>query len=242
MTINDIDTHHEIADATRTEANDSLVLQDSEAATLLRAAPWRRFAVIGDSTAAGVGDPTPGYETVSWNNRLGRWLLAAHPNAEYHTTGRMGATITEVAAEQLADLHRFHPDLVHVTCGGNDLFRRDVDLGQVERDLDELCTAATATGARLSMFTLADAATGPLVSMRPRLAAFADIVRRVAARHDAILTEFWSHEARLRPDWLSSDFIHLSMSGHAVVASEMAKSLAHHANPETPQPEFRSGH
>ncbi|WP_307188374.1 SGNH/GDSL hydrolase family protein [Nocardia acidivorans] len=210
--------------------DDPYLLSDATARELLAVTPWRRFAVVGDSTAAGTGDSSPGYERLPWPDRLARWLRAAHPDTDYLNTGRMGATIPEVRAEQLAALGDFRPDLVHVTCGGNDLMRRDADIVAVERDLDALCERVAATGARLSMFTLADAFTGPLLPLRPRFAAFAESVRRVAARHDAILTEFWSHPARLRQDWLSADHIHLTMAGQAVVAAELAKSLARHAD------------
>ncbi|WP_067538622.1 SGNH/GDSL hydrolase family protein [Nocardia crassostreae] len=228
MSHNDIHTDTDVLTDTgaRTEANDPLCLSDSEGAALLAGAPWRRFAIIGGSTAAGIGDPVPGYETIPWGHRLARWLTAAHPDAVYHNTGRMGATIPEVAAEQFAPLVDFQPDLVHVTCGGNDLFRKNADLALVERDLDELCAAVAATGARLSLFTLADASTGPLLPLRPLFEAFTGSVRRVAARHDAILTEFWYHPARLRPDWLRADRIHLTMAGQAAVAAEMAKTYA----------------
>ncbi|GAB4586437.1 SGNH/GDSL hydrolase family protein [Nocardia sp. IFM 10818] len=210
----------------RTEANDPMCLPDSDGRAVLGLVPWRRFAIIGDSTAAGVGDPVTGYEPIPWGHRLARWLTAAHPETAYLNTGRIGATIPEVAAEQFPSLVDFQPDLVHISCGGNDLFRKNADLALVERDLDELCLAVAATGARLSLFTLADSFTGALRPLRPLFAGFAESVRRVAARHDAILTEFWSHPARLRPDWLSADRIHLTMAGQAVVAAEMAKSYA----------------
>ncbi|MRH90146.1 SGNH/GDSL hydrolase family protein [Nocardia sp. SYP-A9097] len=233
MSANDIHTGDTLApDSPRTHIglDDPYLLSDATARELLAVTPWRRFAVIGDSTAAATGDPSPGYETISWADRLARWFLAAHPGTDYLNTGRMGATIPEVRAGQLAALHDFHPDLVHITCGGNDLIRRDGDLIAVEKDLDALCDSVAATGARLSMFTLADAFTGPLRPLRPRFAGFADSVRRVAARHDAILTEFWAHPARLREDWLSADHIHLTMAGQAVVAAELAKSFARHAD------------
>lgn len=215
---------------TRIGLDDPYLLTDPTARELFAVVPWRRFAVIGDSTAAGTGDPSPGHENVSWADRLARWFRSAHPDTEYLNTGQLGATIPEVRAEQLGALRAFGPDLVHITCGGNDLMRRDGDVGAVERDLDALCAEAAATGARLSMFTLADAFTGPLRPLRPRFAGFAESVRRVAARHDAILTEFWQHPARLRQDWLSADSIHLTMAGQAVVAAELAKSFARHAD------------
>ncbi|WP_433590311.1 SGNH/GDSL hydrolase family protein [Nocardia sp. CA-145437] len=218
----------------RTENTDPYTLSDSAAAAMLRAVPFRRLAVIGDSTAAGTGDPWPGYETVSWADRLGRWLHAAHPDAAHLNTGVVGAVIADVRAGQLAALEEFEPDLVVVTCGGNDLFLRDASPLTVEGDLDDLCASVAATGARLALFTLADAYVGRLAPLRPRFAEFARSVRRIAHRRDAILTEFWDHPARLREDWLSADRIHLTMAGHAVVAAELAKSLARHHAREVP--------
>ncbi|MGW5111943.1 SGNH/GDSL hydrolase family protein [Nocardia sp. NPDC004123] len=216
------------------EATDPFTLSDPAAAAILRDVPIRRFAVIGDSTAAGTGDPRPGYDTVPWADRVARWLLAAHPSADYLNTGVPGAVVADVTAGQLPVLEAFGPDLVHVTCGGNDLFLRNARLPEVEAALDELCTRVAATGARLSLFTLADSFTGRMAPLRPLFAGFADAVRRVAERHDAILTEFWDHPARLRPDWLSADLIHLTMAGHAVVAAEIAKNLARHTARELP--------
>ncbi|MFE3255368.1 SGNH/GDSL hydrolase family protein [Nocardia sp. NPDC059091] len=218
----------------RTEATDPFTLSDPAAAAILRDVPFRRFAVIGDSTAAGTGDPWPGYDTLPWADRVARWLLAAHPSTDYLNTGVLGAVIVDVTAAQLPALEAFRPDLVHVTCGGNDLFLRNARLPDVEAALDELCTRVAATGARLSLFTLADSFTGRMAPLRPLFAGFADAVRRVAVRHDAVLTEFWDHPARLRPDWLSADLIHLTMAGHAVVAAEIAKNLARHTARELP--------
>lgn len=218
----------------RTEHTDPYTLSDPAAAAMLRAVPFRRLAVIGDSTAAGTGDPWPGYDTVSWADRLGRWLRTAHPDAAYLNTGVVGAVIADVRARQLPTLEQFGPDLVMVTCGGNDLFLRDARPLTVEADLDDLCASVAATGARLALFTLADAHVGRFAPLRPRFADFAQSVRRIAHRRDAILTEFWDHPARLRPDWLSADQIHLTMAGHAVVAAELAKSLARHHAREVP--------
>ncbi|WP_020104869.1 SGNH/GDSL hydrolase family protein [Nocardia sp. 348MFTsu5.1] len=208
------------------EVNDPMLLGPDTAREMLAGTPWQRFAVIGDSIAAGTGDPWPGYADVPWSDRLAATMKSVHPDLAYINTGKIGATIGQVHDEQLRAVLDFRPDLVHVSCGGNDLFLHDTDLVSVERDLDDLCAAVAADGAQLSMFTLADAFTGHLRPLRPTFMAFADIVRRVAADHDAILTEFWDHPARLRRNWLSADHIHLTMAGHAVVATEVTKSLA----------------
>lgn len=221
MTDNDIRD-----DEGHTEATDPMLLPPATALELLAGTPWRRFAVIGDSTAAGTGDPWPGYDEVPWADRLAATMTATHPDFAYLNTGKIGATIGQVRAEQARSALDFEPDLVHISCGGNDLFLFDADPRSVERDLEELCTTIATSGAQLSMFTLADAFTGRLRALRPRFIAFAEVVRRVAARHDAILTDLWDHPARFRQNWLSQDHIHLTMAGHAVVASEVIRSLA----------------
>ncbi|MCK8614669.1 SGNH/GDSL hydrolase family protein [Gordonia sp. C13] len=209
---------------TLTEANDPMLLSEAAARELLRGAPWQRFAVLGDSVAAGTGDPWPGYADVPWADRLAATMTAVRPDLVYLNTGVYGATIDQVRREQLSTILDFQPDLVHVSCGGNDLFYGS-DLTDIERDLDSLCAVLAGSGAQLSLFTLANAFTDRLRRFQPSFAAYADIVRRVAANHDAILTEFWDHPARLRTNWLSADHIHLTKAGHAVVTTEVTRSL-----------------
>ncbi|MGV9711630.1 SGNH/GDSL hydrolase family protein [Gordonia sp. NPDC003424] len=219
-------THNTFPDIDRrSEVDDPLVLAPEDARLRLAGAPWQRFAVIGDSIAEGIGDRSPGYADLPWADRVATMLRSVRPNLAYLNTGRTGATTSQVHTEQLSTLADFEPDLVHISCGGNDVFL-GADMDTVEHDLDALCTAVVATGATVSMFTLADAFTGKFASFRPRFDEFAGIVRRVAHHHDAVLTEFWDHPARLRRNWLSDDRIHLSRAGHAVVASEVARSLA----------------
>lgn len=219
--------HHDIRDTEiRAEVDDPMLLIPDTAREMLTGTPWRRLAVIGDSTAAGTGDPWPGYADTPWADRLAATFQSAHPDFAYLNTGEIGATIGRVHARQVLPALEFRPDLVHISCGGNDLFLHDAEPLSVERDLEALCATVAASGARLSMFTLADAFTGRLRSLRPRFIAFAGIVRRVAAHHDAILTDLWDHPARLRRNWLSEDRIHLTTAGHAVVATEVTKSLA----------------
>jgi lysophospholipase L1-like esterase len=162
-------------------------------------------------------------------DRVAAALRRAHPDLVYLNTGRTAATIDTVRTTQLRTVLDFQPDLVHITCGGNDLFLPDTGLDAVETNLDDLFGAVRACGARLSTLTLADAYPDRLREYRPRFAAFAGIVRRVAARHDAVLTELWDHPARLRPNWLSADRIHLTMAGHAVVAAEVIRALGRFA-------------
>ncbi|MGK8525258.1 SGNH/GDSL hydrolase family protein [Nocardia asteroides] len=216
----------------RTEANDPLLLPLPEQRRLLADAPWQRYAVLGDSIAQGVGDPSPGYEAVGWADRVAAVLADARPGLAYLNTGRIGATSAQVLAEQLPEILDFRPDLVHLTCGGNDLFLPGGDLTELRANLDTLFATLARTGAQVVTFTLADVweveRMAPMRPMRDRMAALNDLVRELAARYDALLLELWDHPLRLRPDLMSADLIHFSMSGHAVLASDMVRMLAGH--------------
>ncbi|MEU6189717.1 SGNH/GDSL hydrolase family protein [Nocardia sp. NPDC047038] len=216
----------------RTEENDPLLLPPAEQRRLLADAPWQRYAVLGDSIAQGVGDPSPGYEFAGWADRVAAVLTSVRPDLAYLNTGRIGATSAQVIAEQLPSVLEFRPDLVHLSCGGNDLFLPGGDLAELRSNLDTLFGTLARTGARIVTFTLADVweieRMAPMRPMRDRMAALNDLVRELAARYDALLLELWDHPLRLRPDLMSADLIHFSMSGHAVLASDMVRTLAGH--------------
>ncbi|MFD5177336.1 SGNH/GDSL hydrolase family protein [Nocardia sp. NPDC058379] len=213
-----------------TEADDPLLLHPDEASALLRDAPWQRFAVLGDSIAAGTGDPSPGYAPGGWADRVAAVLSSVNPALVYRNTGRIGATSTQVRQYQLPEILDFAPDLVHISCGGNDLFEAGGDPNRLRDNLSAMFAELAATGARLSVFTVADVweieRMAPMRPMRPRMAEMNEVIRAVAADHDAVLTEFWDHPVRTRPGLMSADLIHFTTSGHAVVATEVIRALA----------------
>ncbi|MEV0854549.1 SGNH/GDSL hydrolase family protein [Nocardia fluminea] len=212
------------------EADDPLVLAPERTAALLAGAPWQRFAVLGDSIAAGTGDPSPGYAPTGWADRVAAALTTVNPALAYRNTGRIGATSDQVLDRQLTETVEFAPDLVHLSCGGNDLFTAGGDVDRLHRNLSTILTTLAATGAQLSMFTVADVWSvermAPMRAMRPQMIALNEVVRAVAAEFGAVLTEFWNHPLRSRPELMSADLIHFTTSGHAVVASEVVRSLA----------------
>ncbi|MGW5381775.1 SGNH/GDSL hydrolase family protein [Nocardia sp. NPDC003963] len=217
-------------DQHRTESDDPMLIDPATARALLAGAPWRRYAVLGDSIAQGVGDASAGYRDIGWSDRVAEILAAANPGVSYLNTGRIGATTGQLLDEQLARVLDFRPDLVHVSCGGNDLFHPGGDTDRLRANLDTAFSALAATGAQLCAFTVADvwepARMTPMRPMRARMAELNDIVHAVATRYDAVLVDFWAHPLRLRPDLMSADLIHFTTSGHAVVATEMVRALA----------------
>jgi GNAT superfamily N-acetyltransferase len=74
---------------------------------------------MGDSIAAGIGDPVDGYADQAWADRL-----VAALGADYLNLGRPGAQVIDVRAGQLDQALAFGPDLAVVAAGANDAFRR----------------------------------------------------------------------------------------------------------------------
>ncbi len=209
------------------EATDPFCLDQAAAVALLTGAPWGRYAVIGDSLSAGTGDPTPGYQNQGWSDRVAEVLRAARPDLDYLNISEIGATTAQTLENQAARMVEFSPDLLHVPCGANDIVRRTLDFGELERTLRQLYDVATGTGALLTTFTLGRAYVVPVFPDWPeRVAAVNEIVRGLASAYGAIVVDMWDHPVNDRDNLLSEDRIHFSTSGQAVMAAEMVKNLA----------------
>lgn len=215
------------------EDADPHCLRPGEGEALLRGAPWRRFAVVGDSIAEGLGDPLPGYRTAPWADRLAGVLSAVRPELAYLNLGVRGLTAAQVRARQAETGVAFRPDLVCVVCGGNDLMLPGFSPGAVERELDLLFGAFAATGATVFTFALADIASavpqlrgGPFDEGIPVLNA---VTRAVADRHGALVVDMYGHPAGGDRDLYSADLVHFTMRGHAVAAAAAVRALAAHA-------------
>jgi lysophospholipase L1-like esterase len=212
----------------RLETADSLCVSPDEAARLLRDAPWRRLAVMGDSFAKGLGGPSPGYATKPWPERVATALGAGHPDFAYLNTGVEGLRTAEVRAGQLERVLAFKPDLVNVAAGGNDLFDPEPDLDAVEAELDAIYAALREQGADVFAFTVTnvfDVIPGLAPFLEP-MAALNERIRAVATRHGAVLVEMWEHPVRLSPNLMSADGIHFAMKGHAALATQIVRTLA----------------
>ncbi|MET9519068.1 SGNH/GDSL hydrolase family protein [Streptomyces sp. NPDC002994] len=210
-----------------TEESDPYCLSPATAAQLLADAPWRRFAVIGDSLSAGTGDPSPGYAGLGWADRLADILRRVRPDLAYLNSAEIGATTAGTLATQVDRLIAYEPDLVHVPCGANDLFRPEPDFTRIEQTLRRVYELAAGTGAQLTVFTLGKAFVVPqFPDWQDRVRRLNAITRGLAAEHDAVLIDMWDHPVNSRPDLLSADRIHFATSGQAVMAAEVVKALA----------------
>ncbi|MFF2551013.1 SGNH/GDSL hydrolase family protein [Nocardia sp. NPDC058058] len=211
-----------------TEDTDPHVLPPTELAALLFDAPWRRYAVFGDSLSVGAGDPTPGYLDLGWPARVERVLRMVRPDLAYLNTARIGATTAQALAEQGERIHDFAPDLLHVNSGANDIVRRDPDWDGIEGGLRTMYRFAAATRARIAVYTLGRAFVIPVFpDWNDRRRRLNDLTRKFAREFDAVLVDSEDHPLNDRPNLLSEDRIHFSTSGQAILATLMVRELAH---------------
>lgn len=210
-----------------TALRDPEVLPDQDLTALLRGARWRRLAVLGDSVAEGVREPLDGYRDLSWVDRI----AAAAPGLAVLNLGRRNLLTAEVRASQLEPALAYRPDLAIVAAGGNDALRRSFDPGAVERELVAIVGPLRRAGADVLLLELMDIVTSGLVprehaaALDGRMRPLAELTRRVARRHGAILVEMRGHPTSADPGVYASDRLHLNARGHAIVGSEAIRAL-----------------
>jgi lysophospholipase L1-like esterase len=199
---------------------------------LLRGAPWRRVAVLGDSIAEGVREPREGFLDLSWIDRIAEPLRAVCPGLSLMNLGLRDLLAGEVRERQLVAALGFRPDLAIVAAGGNDALRRSFSPDDVTRELDGIVGPLRRAGADVLMIELMDIVASGLVppeyahSLDERMRALAEVTRRVARRHGAMLVEMRDHPASADPDVYSSDRLHLNALGHAIVGTEAVRVLS----------------
>ena len=223
------------------EAADPHCLSDAESDALLRGAPWKRLAVVGDSLVEGLGDPVPGYRTACWADRLAEALRRTAPDLAYLNLGRRGLTAAQVRAEQGDRAAAFAPDLLGVVCGGNDLLLPGFSPRVLASELDRLFDSLAAPGTTLFVYALANVVDaipelrgGPL---EKGVEVLNEVTRKVADRYGALVVRMYGHPASADRDLFSADRVHASARGHAVIAAATIRALA----PRIPAADFSTG-
>ena len=102
------------------EAQDPYVLSPAEESELLAGHPWSRFAVLGDSIAMGMGDPTEGYVTATLAGRVAAALARERDGVTYANLARHRAKAADIRDSQLGLALDLKPDLVAIVGGAND--------------------------------------------------------------------------------------------------------------------------
>jgi lysophospholipase L1-like esterase len=213
------------------EAADPYCLGEGEAARLLAGHRWRRFVVLGDSIAAGVGESLPGYADQPWCDRIAAALRERQPGLEYLNLGIENTRAAQVRAAQLPAALGFAPDLALVSCGGWDLLQPGYDPAAVTEQIRAIVSALAPPGVTVVTVGLFDGSCSPVVPkafgkrLQARLQEFARSTREVADDLGAVHIDLTWHPAAKDADLYSSDGRHGSMRGHAIAAAEVIRAL-----------------
>jgi lysophospholipase L1-like esterase len=211
------------------EATDPHALDPERAAALLAGAPWRRLVVLGDSVAAGIREPLPGYRDLSWADRVAE---ALGPGVAVHNLARRGARVGEVLGRQLAPALRLGPDLAIVSAGGNDALEPAWDEDLTARQLGLVVGALRAAGADVLTLGLFDIFRSglipdpPAAGMAERFDRLDALTIAVARAQGATHVHTHHHPLAANPGIFASDLMHANARGHAVAASAVVRVLA----------------
>jgi lysophospholipase L1-like esterase len=188
----------------------------------------RTLVTLGDSTAAGLGDPVPG----------GGWrgfpvLLADALGARLVNPAVTGARVADVRRDQLPVALAARPDVVVVFVGMNDTLRSDFDPVRLRADLAATVGALRSAGGHVLLMRYHDhTRVFPLPAPLRRA-----LWRRVVALNlavDAVVAEAGAGVGVLDLDTLPGgyqpaawaiDRLHPSELGHRILASGLAALL-----------------
>nr|WP_255375713.1 SGNH/GDSL hydrolase family protein [Saccharomonospora sp. CUA-673] len=191
--------------------------------------PVRRLAVLGDSTAVGLGDPLPGG---AWRGvgPLVADALGVDP-VRYVNTSFTGARVRCVRTDQLPVALEHAPDVAVVIVGMNDTLRSDFDPAQLTGDLDATVAALRERGALPVMMRFHDHGRvfrmpGPLRRAHAaRVDALNRVVDTVVARHDTACVDLDRVPGAYDLRAWSVDRLHPSEFGHRLLARGVTEAV-----------------
>jgi lysophospholipase L1-like esterase len=188
-----------------------------------------RFAALGDSTTAGIGDRTPS----GWRGwaRLLAAALATTYDVSFCNLAVRGATARDVRERQVPAALTHRPDVASIIVGVNDTMRSTWDADRLRADVMSAAGALHGAGAQLLTLRFHDhgAVLGlPSVLRRPLAAR----IEHVNAVYDEVHAVYGGIQVDLsarpeiltRPYW-SIDRLHPSERGHRSLAAAFAQRL-----------------
>ncbi|WP_157357565.1 SGNH/GDSL hydrolase family protein [Amycolatopsis nigrescens] len=204
-----------------------------------QARPAARLAVLGDSTAVGLGDPLPGG---GWRG-VGPLVAEALgvPTAGYLNGSFTGARMRCVRTEQLPVALAHRPDVALLVVGMNDTLRSDFDAEEMAADLDHVVTELAAVGATAIPVRFHDHGKvfrlpGPLRrALTARIEELNGAIDRVVAARAVPCLDLVSLPGAYElPAW-SVDRLHPSELGHRMLAKGFTELIAE-AGFDVPEP------
>lgn len=191
-------------------------------------AKFQRYVAIGDSSTEGLEDPDPRGGYRGWADRLAEHIAAAQEEPlEYANLAIRGLRLNEIRNTQFEAALDFHPDLMTIFGGVNDVIGRRCDFGALASDFATMFGEARRRNVTVLTFTMPDpTAINPLGRhLRPRMFALNDIIREEAERFDVIVMDFQKYPVTEDPRLWFEDRLHGNSLGHERVAAALAWRL-----------------
>ncbi|MET7762977.1 SGNH/GDSL hydrolase family protein [Streptomyces sp. NPDC005393] len=216
------------------ESADPYCLRDGEAKRLLRGHPWRRFVVMGDSVAEGLGDPVPGYPDQPWADRIGAELVWHQAALTYHNLGRRNTRAAHVRATQLTRALECAPDLALVACGGYDTLVAAFDADRVGAEIRTIVTALRERDCTVITVSMIDGSRSPQVpdafrdGFGRRLRDLSRVTQAIAHDLGTLHIDLFDHPVGSASDIFSADGRHANRRGHAIAAAEAIRAIGAH--------------
>jgi lysophospholipase L1-like esterase len=188
------------------------------------------LAILGDSTAVGLGDPLP---TGGWRG-FGPLLMAAlgaSGEVRYRNLSVLGARMADLRRQQLPGALVAKPDVAVILAGMNDTLRSDFDPVALREDLDATVSALQAIGAVVLTTRYHDHGQvfwlpGPLRrALCHRVEQLNGAVDQVVAQRGALCLDLHVTPGAYDSAAWSVDRLHPSELGHRLLACGFAELL-----------------
>ncbi|WP_063761219.1 GDSL-type esterase/lipase family protein [Streptomyces sp. NRRL B-1347] len=187
--------------------------------------PWRRFIVLGDIGAGGLGRVRGRGADKPWADRVAETLRSTRPDLAYLNLGRHGHSAAQVRARQLAQALAFRSDLAAVVAGGHEAVADSFDVDAVEAELHRIVGPLRDTGADVITVglygpRLLGAAADRAGGLQQRLRLLAERTGELALRHGAFHVDVLSDGGGRRTD----------ADDHEVAAAVIRRLVTHLAS------------
>lgn len=192
--------------------------------------PAGSLAVLGDSTAVGVGDPLPSGNWRGFGPLLAE-ALGAPGEVRYANHSTVGARIADLRRRQLPAAVTMRPDVAVILAGMNDTLRSDFDAATLGDHLDATVSGLQAAGAVVLTTRFHDHGRvfrlpGPLRrALYQRIGQLNDATGLVTARSGALCLDLHLMPGAYDMAAWSVDRLHPSERGHRMLAAGFAELL-----------------
>ncbi|GAA4453258.1 SGNH/GDSL hydrolase family protein [Phytohabitans houttuyneae] len=185
---------------------------------------------VGDSFTEGMDDPYPQKGVYrGWADLVATRLAAeVGPDFRYANLAIRGRLFPGVVSEQVPAALAMRPDLISFAAGGNDMLRRNFDLGSLIERFFKVVEELRGSGADVILFRFSDAWVTRLPGARitlPRGTLLNQAVEQAAKSTGAKLVNLNEDPAFHHPLMWSVDRLHLSELGHRRVAGHVLNAL-----------------